>query len=83
MHSKLCFFSVIRGEHDIDLFNNNIQPTTTTTESVELDKSEECAACEAFITVFDDRLNNNSVKIDEIDIIELCDEVETTYKLQV
>lgn len=73
---------IIGGEHDIGLIKNNIQPTTTT-ESMELDKSDECAACEAFITVFDNRLNNNSVKIDEIDIIELCNEVETTYKLQV
>jgi len=56
----------------------------TTTESVkELDRSDSCAACEAFITVFEDRLTNDSINIDEIDLVELCNEVEITYKDQV
>jgi len=60
---------------------NNVHLTTT--KSVELDRTESCAACEAFITVFEDRLTNDSTSIDEIDLIELCNEVEITYKDQV
>lgn len=55
----------------------------TTTKPVELDTSSECAACEAFVTVFNDRLNNKSVNIDEIDLMELCNEVEIKHKDQV
>lgn len=58
-----------------------LQPTTT--KPAELDTSGECAACEAFVTVFNDRLNNKSVNIDEIDLMELCYEVEVNHKDQV
>lgn len=56
-----------------------------TTEPVDLDRSVECAACEAFATVFDDHINNNSnsLNIENIDMAELCDEVEIVHKDQV
>jgi len=50
---------------------------------MELDSSESCAACEAFITVFEDRLTNDSKSVDDIELVELCNEVETTHKDQV
>lgn len=53
------------------------------TEPVDLDRSVECAACEAFATVFDDHINNNSLNIENIDMTELCDEVEIVHKDQV
>jgi hypothetical protein len=58
-----------------------MQPTTT--KPVELDTSSECAVCEAFVSVFNDRLNNKSVNIDEIDLMELCYEVDIKHKEQV
>jgi len=76
--------TVIGGsKHDVGLIKENVQPTKTPTESVKLDESDECAACEAFVTVFGDRLNNDLADINEIDIIELCYEVGTSYKDQV
>lgn len=58
----------------------NVQPIAS--ELVDLDKSDECVACESFTTVLSDRLNK-SVDINLIDMIELCDEVEVKQKNQV
>lgn len=63
------------------MIKKNQQPTTT--EVVELDRSEECATCEAFAKVFDDHVNNNSDVTEEIDVVDLCDKVEIVYKDQV
>ncbi|VVC25407.1 Hypothetical protein CINCED_3A004152 [Cinara cedri] len=65
-------------DRNMNTDKRNLQSITF--ESVELDKSDECAACEAFTAVFSDRLNNNSVDIDLIDIIEFCDEVDVKHK---
>jgi len=70
------------GEHDIGPFNKNIQPITMT-ESTELDKSDDCTACEAFISVFDDHLINNTIEINKLNLIDLCDQVKTLHKDQV
>lgn len=53
------------------------------TQFTELDNSDECIACEAFVKVFDDRLSNDSLKIDKIGLEELCLEVDIQYKDQV
>lgn len=52
-------------------------------QSTDLDVSDECIACEVFVKVFDERLSNDSAKIDEIDLNELCLEVDVQYKDQV
>jgi len=52
----------------------------TTTELAELDS---CAACKAFVTVFEDHLTNDSCSVEDIDLIELCNEVEIALKDQV
>lgn len=59
---------------------SNVRPIAS--ELVDLDKSDECAACESFTTLLGDRLNG-SMNIDLIDMIELCDEVEVQQKNQV
>jgi len=76
-----CFYSVVGKQQTIDLPKKIVHLTTT--ESAELDSSNSCAACEAFVTVFEDRLTNDSVNIDDIDMIELCNEVEIANKDQV
>lgn len=53
------------------------------TQLIELDNSDECMACETFVKVFDDRMSNDTLKIDEIDLNELCLEVDVQYKDQV
>lgn len=50
---------------------------------MEFDKSDECVACEMFITVFDACLNKDSSNIDKIDLNTLCDNVEILYRDQV
>ncbi|XP_008187613.1 uncharacterized protein LOC100169068 isoform X1 [Acyrthosiphon pisum] len=70
-----------RGKQTIDLPKKIVHLTTT--EPAELDSSNSCAACEAFVAVFEDRLTNDSVNIDDIDLIELCNEVEIAHKDQV
>jgi len=72
---------LVIGKHNIDQPKMNVQLTTT--ELSELDSSDSCTACEAFITVFEDRLANDSVSVDDIDLIELCNEVEVVHKNQV
>jgi len=74
-------FHTVKGKINIDLPKKNVHLTTT--ESVELDSSNSCAACEAFITVFEDRLTNDSVSVDDLDLVELCNEVEVNYKDEV
>lgn len=66
---------IAEKKQTIDPVKTNVQLAT-----MDLDKSDECAACEAFVAVFENRLNNISVKIDDIDIIELCYEVQVEYK---
>lgn len=56
---------------------------STQAQSTELDNSDECITCEAFIKVFDVFMSNNTVNIDEIDLKELCLEVDVQYKDQV
>ncbi|XP_027843877.2 prosaposin isoform X2 [Aphis gossypii] len=80
MALMVCEEDKIEHKINIDLPKKNVHLTTT--ESVELDKTDSCSACEAFITVFEDRLTNDSISIDEIDLVELCNEVEITYKDQ-
>jgi len=77
----MCVFYTVIGEQTIDLPKKNVYLTTT--KPSELDSSDGCAACEAFMTVFEDRLTNDSVSVDDIDLIELCNEVEIAYKDQV
>jgi len=74
-------FYTVRGKQTIDLPKKNVHLTTT--KPMELDSSESCNACEAFITVFEDRLTNDSVSVDDIDLAELCNEVEIAHKDQV
>jgi len=55
-----------------------------TTEPKEVDKTDECTACEAFASVFGDRLSSNKpIKIEDMDLVAICYEVETAYKEQV
>lgn len=49
----------------------------------EVDTSDECAACEAFTTVFGYRIYDRNVFIEEIDLTELCFETATKYENQV
>lgn len=54
------------------------------TEPKKIDMTDECAACEAFAAVFGDRLSNNkTLKIEDIDLEEICYEVKVVYKEQV
>jgi len=76
-----CFYTV-RGKQTIDLPKKSVH-LTTTEPAEELDSSNSCAACEAFVTVFEDRLTNDSFNIDDLDLIELCNEVEIAHKDQV
>lgn len=62
--------------------DTNIGPSSQT-QLTELDNSDECIVCEAFVKVFDDRMSNETLKIDEIDLSELCLEVDVQYKDQV
>jgi len=81
----MCFYTV-GGKQIIEKKEPNLPKKSvhlTTKEPAELDSSNSCAACEAFVTVFEDRLTNDSLSIDDIDLIELCDEVEVTHKDQV
>lgn len=64
----------------MDLVKKDLLHTTKAT--VELDSSAECAACEAIATAFDNSLNN-MLNIDDLDMIELCDEIEIIHKNQV
>lgn len=52
----------------------------TVPEIEDLDVSEECVACETFVTVFSDHLSNDSIKIDDINMTEVCFEIDTYYK---
>lgn len=74
-------FLTVRGKQTIDLTKKNVHLTTT--KPIELDSSESCTVCEAFITVFEDRLTNDSVNVDDIDLVELCNEIEIAHKDQV
>lgn len=78
----LFYFYTVGGKQTIDLPKQRVH-LTTTEPAEELDTSNSCAACEAFVAVFEDRLTNDSVNADEIDLNELCDEVEITHKDQV
>uniref|UniRef100_A0A2H8TIU9 Sulfated glycoprotein 1 n=1 Tax=Melanaphis sacchari TaxID=742174 RepID=A0A2H8TIU9_9HEMI len=77
MALMVCEENKIEGKINVDLSKKNVK------ESVELDSSNSCAACEAFITVFEDRLTNDSVSVDDIDLIELCNEVDIASKDEV
>lgn len=74
---------ILTAEKKQNIDQDSKKMTLTTTKPVDLDRSIECAACEAFAAVFDDHINNNSLNIDDIDMIELCDEVEIIHKDQV
>jgi len=76
-----CIYTV-GGEQTIDLPKKSVH-LTKIEPAEELDSSDSCAVCEAFVTVFEDRLTNDSVSVDEIDLIELCNEVEIAHKDQV
>ncbi|XP_060879577.1 prosaposin-like isoform X2 [Metopolophium dirhodum] len=80
MALMVCDDDKIRGKQTIDLPKKSVHLTTT--EPAELDSSNSCAACEAFVTVFEDRLTNDSVSVDDMDLIELCNEVEIAHKDQ-
>lgn len=55
-----------------------------TTDPKEVDKTDECTVCEAFAAVFGDRLSSNKpFKIEDMDLVAICYEVETMYKEQV
>lgn len=60
-----------------------VQPTAT--ESVDLDTSNECVACEAFTKVLGDRMLSNSKNNDMfiMDVTDLCNEIDVMYKDQV
>ncbi|XP_015370577.1 PREDICTED: prosaposin-like isoform X1 [Diuraphis noxia] len=81
MALMVCDNEKIDGKQTIELPKNNVHLTTT--KPMELDSSESCTACEAFITVFEDRLTNDSVSVDYLDLAELCNEVEIVHKDQV
>ncbi|KAL4148278.1 hypothetical protein QTP88_002555 [Uroleucon formosanum] len=81
MALMVCDDDKIGGKKTIDPPKKRVH-LTTTEPAEELDTSNSCAACEAFVAVFEDRLTNDSVTADEIDLIELCDEVEITHKDQ-
>ncbi|XP_060857107.1 prosaposin-like isoform X2 [Metopolophium dirhodum] len=66
-----------RGKQTIDIPKKSVHMTTT--EPAELDS---CAACKAFVTVFEERLTNDSCRVEDLDLIELCNEVEIALKDQ-
>jgi len=78
----LFYFYTVGGKQSIDLPKKSVH-LTTIEPAKELDTSNSCAACEAFVAVFEDRLTNDSVNADEIDLMELCNEVEVVHKDQV
>lgn len=53
----------------------------TVPEIEDLDVSDECVTCETFVTVlFSDHLSNDSLKIDDINMTDVCFEIDTYYK---
>lgn len=80
MALMVCEEVIDETKYNIEKMSEVMQPTTT--KPVELDTSSECTVCEAFVSVFNDRLNNKSVNIDEIDLMELCYEVDIKHKEQ-